>query len=165
MISIIVCIAENNAIGYKGNLLYKLRDDLKNFKTLTTNHTVIMGRKTFESLPNGALPHRRNIVLTHGNETWKGTETFPSLEKALDSCVDDGEVFIIGGSSVYKDALPLANRLYLTIVHDTPEEADTFFPDYEKEEWEESLWKYHPADEKNDKDFSFVVLNRKRESN
>lgn len=162
MLSIIVCIAENNAIGLRGDLLYHLRADLKRFKELTTGHTVVMGRRTFESLPKGALPNRRNIVLTHGDRAFPNTEVFPSLEAALAACAADEQVYIIGGSSVYAEALPLADELCLTLVHDTPKEADTFFPDFDLKEWEEVFRESHEADEQNDKDFTFIDLRRKK---
>ena len=99
-IRIIVCIARNNAIGKDNGLLYHLRDDLKRFKALTTGHTVLMGRRTFESLPKGALPDRRNIVLTKQNIQWPRTETYASLQEALEHCGPDEERFMRGGSSV-----------------------------------------------------------------
>ena len=163
MISIIAAIAENNAIGLKGKLLYWLPADLKRFKALTTGHTIIMGRKTFESLPKGALPNRRNIVLTRSKQTFEGAETFPSLSKALAACnlslKGDGgseEVFIIGGASVYAEALPLATRLCLTEVHDTPKEADAFFPDFKRDEWEVAFREEHEPDEKHAQSFTFI---------
>ena len=161
MVSIIVCIAKNNAIGLNNDLLYHLRADLKHFKVLTTGHTVIMGRRTFESLPKGALPHRRNIVLTRQNILFPGTETFASLQEALAHCNQDENVFIIGGSSVYNESLPFADRLYLTIVDDTPSEADTFFPKIDMNLWKEVSREHHEADEQNDKSFDFVDLIRR----
>ena len=107
MISMIAAIARNRAIGLHNKLLYWLPDDLKRFKSLTTGHTIIMGRKTFESFPKGALPNRRNIVLSrNASATFPGAETFGSLEEALAHCPPEEEVFIIGGESVYQAALP-----------------------------------------------------------
>ena len=127
-ISIIAALAANRAIGYKNKLLYWLPNDLKRFKSLTTGHTIIMGRHTFESLPKGALPNRRNIVLSRQPEaSFAGTERYASLEEALSHCQPDEEVYIIGGASVYKEALPLADRLCLTLIDDTPAQADAFF--------------------------------------
>ena len=108
MISIIAAIAENNAIGLKGKLLYWLPADLRRFKALTTGHTVIMGRKTFESLPGGALPNRRNVVLSRREQNFPGAERFASLAEALASCPAHEDIYIIGGASVYAEALPLA---------------------------------------------------------
>jgi len=160
-LSIIVCIAENNAIGLNNDLLYHLRADLKRFKALTTGNTVVMGRRTYDSLPKGALPNRRNIVLTRGNGNYPNCDVYASLEDALAHCADDEKVYIMGGSSVYAAALPLANELCLTEVHDTPAEADTYFPEFDRSEWEETFREDHEADEQNDKPFSFVDLKRK----
>lgn len=162
-ISIIVAIAENNAIGLNNKLIYWLPNDLKRFKQLTTGNTIIMGRKTFESLPKGALPNRRNIVLTRNAkaENFQGAECFRSLEDALKTCAEDSEVYIIGGASVYEEALKLADRLCLTLVHDTPSEADTFFPIINNDEWEEVYRENHETDEKHDFRYSFIDMQRK----
>ena len=155
MVTIIAAIAENNAIGLKGKLLYWLPADLRRFKALTTGHTIIMGRKTFDSLPKGALPNRRNVVLTRSKKDFPGAESFSSLQEALASCGAE-EVFIIGGASVYAEALPLANRLCLTEVHDTPQEADAFFPAFNRDEWEVAFLEKHEKDEKHAQDFDFI---------
>ena len=147
-ISIIVAIAENGAIGFENKLLYWLPNDLKRFKALTTGHTIVMGRRTFESLPKGALPNRRNIVLTRQDIGFAGAERFSSLPAALEACRDDEEVFIIGGASVYREALPLADKLYITHISDTPAEADAFFPAIDPTVWEETACEEHPVDEK-----------------
>lgn len=137
MVTIIAAIAENRALGLQGDLLYYIKPDLQRFKQLTTGHTIIMGRRTFESLPKGALPHRRNIVLSQREGlTCTGAEVFPSLSSALAACTDEASVFIIGGASVYAEALPQADRLELTHVLDTPTEADVFFPEVDWNEWE-----------------------------
>lgn len=161
MLSIIVCIARNNAIGYKNDLLYHLRADLRHFKELTTGNTVIMGRRTYESLPKGALPNRRNIVLTRQKLTFPNTEVYSSLEEALSHCAEEEKVFVMGGSSVYRESLPSASRLYLTLVDDEPVCADTFFPDFDRREWLETERERHEADEQNEKPFDFVTLVRK----
>jgi len=163
-INIIAAIAENNAIGLNGKLLYWLPADLKRFKALTTGHTIIMGRKTFESLPKGALPNRRNIVLTRSKRDFPGAEVFPSLAQALDSCSANEDIYIIGGASVYAEALPLADRLCLTEVHDTPQEADAFFPEFNHREWQVAFREEHEPDEKHDQSFDFVDYVRKRQN-
>ena len=160
MLAIIVCVAKNNAIGLNGGMIYHQRADLKRFKGLTTGHTVVMGRLTFESLPKGALPNRRNIVLTRGDRSFPNTEVFPSLQEALKHCGEEEKVFVIG-SSVYGESLPLADELYLTLVDDIPAEADTFFPQINFEEWEETFRESHPADEQNDQPYTFINLKRK----
>ena len=115
MIAIIAAIDKNNALGFKNRLLFYLPDDLKRFKALTTGHTVVMGRKTFDSLPKGALPNRRNIVLSRSTRLeLPGAEVYASLEEALLHCANNEQVFIMGGASVYKQAMPLADRLYMT---------------------------------------------------
>lgn len=162
MLSIIVAIAANNAIGIDNHLLYRLPNDLKRFKTLTTGHTVIMGRRTFESLPKGALPNRRNIVLSRTAQPsdFPGADLYPTIQEALASC--EGDVYIIGGASVYKEALPLSDRLCLTYVYDTPAEADTFFPPIDMTQWEEVWREEHEADEKHAQRYAFVDLVRKQ---
>lgn len=162
MISIIVAIAENRAIGSENKLIYWLPNDLKRFKALTTGNTIIMGRRTFESLPKGALPNRRNIVLSRKGkaEDFPGADLYPTLGEALAAC--EGDVYIIGGASVYREALPLADRLCLTYIYDTPEKADTFFPEIDEEEWMETFREEHEADEKHAHRYAFVNLERKK---
>lgn len=161
MISIIVAIAENNAIGKDNKLIYWLPNDLKRFKALTTGNTIIMGRRTFESLPKGALPNRRNIVLSRTGkpECFAGADLFTNLKDALRAC--SGDVYIIGGASVYKEALPIADRLCLTYIHDTPAEADTFFPDIDMTQWKEVSHEEHDTDEKHAFRYAFINLDRK----
>ena len=117
-ISIIVAIARNHGIGFENKLLYWLPNDLKRFKALTTGHTIIMGRKTFESLPKGAA--------------FAGAECFPSLEIALSHCKEEEEIFIIGGASLYKEAMHIARQLYITFIDDTSKEADAYFPEIKR---------------------------------
>ena len=154
MISIIAAVAKNRAIGYKNKLIYWLPNDLKRFKALTTGHTIIMGRNTFLSLPKGALPNRRNIVLSRTQKDFPGCDTYPSLEEALKHCTPEEDIYIIGGASVYQQALPIAARLCLTEIDDTPAEADTFFPPYD--EWKEESREDHPKDERHDYPYAFV---------
>lgn len=155
MISIIAAVAKNGAIGYKNKLIYWLPNDLKRFKALTTGHTIIMGRNTFLSLPKGALPNRRNVVLSRSAKAFEGCDVYPSLEEALKHCTPDEDIYIIGGASVYKQALPLADRLCLTEIDDNPAEADTFFPPY-NEGWKEESREDHPVDDRHDFPYSFV---------
>ena len=116
-VSIIAAIDQRMAIGFQNKLLFWLPNDLKRFKALTTGNTIIMGRKTFESLPKGALPNRRNVVLSSNPATeCPGTEVFPSLEAALQSCKEEEHVYIIGGASIYRQALPFADELCLTLL-------------------------------------------------
>jgi len=143
-INIIAAVAENGAIGCQNKLIYRLPDDMKRFKALTIGHTVLMGRKTYESLPKGALPERRNIVVSRTVKELPGCDVYSSIEAAFESCAADEEVFVIGGSSIYEAALPKANRLFITEVHDTPKDADTFFPPY-KEQWQLTKSEEHPC--------------------
>lgn len=161
MVSIICALAENGAIGNKGDLLYHLRADLQRFKALTTGHTVVMGRRTFESLPKGALPNRRNIVLTRqADYSAPGIEVYSNLDEALACCGADEHVFIIGGASVYAEAMPHAERLYLTHIHATPDEADVYFPEIDSAAWQRVAEEAHDADAQNDKAFTFADYER-----
>ncbi len=149
MITLICALAQNHAIGYQNQLLYPIRADLQRFKSLTIGHTLVMGRRTFESLPKGALPHRRNLVVSRTQQkNWPDTEVFSSLEAALQACDKEGEeIFIIGGASIYAAALPIAHRLCLTHVHALPKHADAFFPPFDSTEWDITFSEYHPADD------------------
>ena len=154
MITIIAAVAKNRAIGYENKLIYWLPNDLKRFKALTTGHTIVMGRNTFLSLPKGALPNRRNIVLSRSTKELPGCDVYTSLEEALSHCTPDEDIYIIGGASVYRQALKMADRLCLTEVNDTPEKADTFFPPYD--DWKEERREDHPIDERHEYEYSFV---------
>ena len=147
-ISIIAAVDHRMAIGFQNKLLFWLPNDLKRFKALTTGNTIIMGRKTFESLPKGALPNRRNVVLSSNPATeCPGAEVFTSLEAALKSCQEEEKVYIIGGASVYRQAMPLADELCLTEVDDTAPEADAFFPAVDTAIRHEKSRDVQPADE------------------
>ena len=154
MITIIAAVAKNRAIGFENKLLYWLPNDLKRFKALTTGHTIIMGRNTFESLPKGALPNRRNVVLSRTTKEFPGCDVFPTLEEAIQSCQPEEDVYIIGGARVYEQAIKFADRLCLTEIDDTPKEADAFFPDYS--DWKVETKEAHPKDEKHAFEYAFV---------
>lgn len=153
-INIIAAVARNRAIGYENKLLYRLPNDMKRFKQLTTGHTIVMGRKTFESLPKGALPNRRNIVVSRTVRHYDGCECFGSIEEALSHCNDDEEVFIIGGDSIYKQTIALAKRLLLTEIDAIPPSADAYFPPYDG--WKEVAREHFDADEKHSVAYDFV---------
>ena len=161
MISMIAAVANNGAIGYRNKLLYWLPNDLKRFKALTTGNTIIMGRRTFESLPKGALPNRRNIVLSGTSKELPGCEVYRSLEEALSHCNSDEDIYIIGGAAVYKQGMGVADRLCLTLIDDSPKDADAFFPDYSG--WKETWREDHHRDEKHGYDYSFVDFERPTE--
>ena len=154
MVNIIAAVARNRAIGFQNKLIYWLPNDLKRFKALTTGHTIIMGRNTFLSLPKGALPNRRNVVLSRTQTEFPGCDTYSSLEEALNNCTPDEDIYIIGGAAVYQQALAIADRLCLTEIDDIPEQADAFFPDYS--EWKEAWREEHKKEEKHEHDFAFV---------
>jgi dihydrofolate reductase len=161
MIAIIAAIDKNNALGFQNRLLFYLPDDLKRFKALTTGHTVVMGRKTFDSLPKGALPNRRNIVLSRSTKlVLPGAEVYASLEEALKHCADDEQVFIMGGASVYKQAMPLADRLYMTEIDAEAAEADVYFPAIDHELWHETKRDVRRADDRHPCNYAFVDYER-----
>lgn len=136
-LTIIVAVARNGAIGRRGDLAFYISDDLRHFKALTMGHPIIMGRRTFDSLPKGALPGRRNIVITRNPQfTAPNVETAPSLEAAIAMVAEVEQAFIIGGGSVYEQAMPLANRLEITHIEADAEDADTFFPQINPEVWQ-----------------------------
>ena len=157
-INIIAAVARNRAIGKENKLIYWLPNDLKRFKALTTGHTIIMGHNTYKSLPKGALPNRRNVVLSRSVKDISGCECFTSLEDALNHCTPEEDVYIIGGASVYAQAIAQADRLCLTEIDDTPEGCDTFFPPYD--EWKEVWREDHDTDEKHHYRYSFVDYER-----
>lgn len=169
-INIIAAIDNNRAIGYQNKLLFHIDEDMKHFKQLTTGHTIVMGRRTFESLPNGALPHRRNIVVSttmkqrelvegYSYHKQQGIEVFSSLTEALAACANEEDIYIIGGESIYRQTLPLADRLCLTEIADIPEGADAFFPEYDG--WKETVREDHDTDEKHHYRYSFVDYEKK----
>lgn len=161
-LALIAAIARNNAIGFENKLIYWLPNDLKRFKELTTGHTIIMGSNTFRSLPKGALPNRRNIVLSRKESGFPGCETFSSLEEALANCNDTELVYVIGGEMLYRTALPLADILCLTEIDDTPKEADAFFPEFAKNEWEVIEQEEHMTDEKHPFSYRFATYLRRK---
>lgn len=164
-ISIIVSVSENLAIGKDNKLLWNLKSDLQRFKKITTGHTVIMGQKTFESLPNGALPNRTNIVLTD-NKKFTAKDIIPaySIEESLQIArLKNGsncEVFIIGGGTIYKQFLKIVDSVYLTEVH-IKIDGDTFFPELNKDEWELISEEYKEKDDKNEYDHTYKIYNKK----
>ncbi len=161
MLSIIVAVAENNVIGHNNSLIWHISEDLKYFKRVTSGHTVIMGRKTFESIGK-PLPNRTNIVISR-NADFKpnGVIVVSSLEEAVAKTNSGEESFIIGGGSIYREAMGLADKLYLTKVHHSYE-GDTFFPEI-GDEWKEISREDFERGEKFEYPFSFIVYERKNE--
>lgn len=159
-ISIIVAIAQNFAIGKNNDLLFHLPNDLKRFKQITTGYPVIMGRNTLLSLPKGALPNRRNIVITDNpDEKFDRCEMVFSVDQAIEAVKNEKEAFIIGGGMIYRQFYPLAGRLYLTLVH-RDFDADVYFPEINYQEWAETSREDH-FDEVNGFDYSYLNLSRK----
>lgn len=158
-ISMIVAVDKHMAIGNKGDQLAYISDDLKHFKAITSGHTVIMGRKTSDALPKGILPNRRNIIITRSMEFQRqGAEIVHSTSEAIDICKNDDEVFVMGGGEIYHQFMPEANKLYITEIDYTFEQADTFFPEIDMNKWEleeQSEWQY---DTKTQLKYRFVVL-------
>ena len=162
-ISIVAAVADDLSIGKNQDLLWRMPADMKFFRELTTGHVVIMGRKTFESLPNGSLPNRKNIVLTRTpNADFKNCFSYKSMQEALDSCKQEDEAFIIGGSQLYQQALAVANKMYLTRVHAIFQDADAHFPEVDWSLWEETERRDFPADAKNPYSYSFCTYERKQ---
>ena len=162
MISLIAGIGKNNELGKGNTLLWHMPNDLKHFKEITSGKTVIMGRKTFESLPNGALPNRRNIIITRDKEyNAEGIEIVYSLDEAIEKIKDENESFIIGGAEIYKQAIDKADKLYITHIEAEDKEADTFFPVIDKEIWKATKIEDFKDDPQNPFDYSFVEYRRK----
>jgi dihydrofolate reductase len=147
-IIIIAAIDENNGLGFENHLLCHLHDDLKNFKRLTSGHTVVMGRKTWESLPVKPLPNRKNIILTRdADATFLNGFSSKSLNHLQEICSNDDEIFIIGGATIYQQAMDIADKLIITHIHHRFK-ADVFFPEINKELWLKINETVHPIDEK-----------------
>jgi dihydrofolate reductase len=143
-VSLIVAVAHNRVIGVNNTLPWHLPEDLKRFRALTTGHHIIMGRKTYESLGR-LLPDRTTVIVTrNANYHVEGALTASSLQAAIALCQQDDEVFVIGGAELYKDALKLADKLYLTEI-DLQVEGDAFFPEFQKSEWKETSREAHTS--------------------
>lgn len=149
-LSIIVAIGKDYAIGQNKQLLCRLSDDLKRFRKITSGHTIIMGRKTFESLPNGPLPNRRNIVISRTLSPQKGIEIARNVDEALSMCDPNKKNYLIGGGELYKQMLPLCKELHLTLIDEVFPYADTHFPTLNMKEWQVLEFAHIDADDKND---------------
>lgn len=162
MLSLIVAISENNAIGRAGDLLCHLPNDLKHFKEITTGATVVMGKNTFFSLPRRPLPNRRNIVLTRDTEfTYENTEVVHSIDELYTILSEDENVFIIGGGNVYKQFMNQVDTLYITHIHHIWHDADTFFPAIDSAIWQCISKEYHEIDEKHLYPYTFAEYTKK----
>ncbi len=163
MLTLIAAVTSDWAIGRRGDMICHLRGDLRRFRQLTMGCPVVMGRRTFESLPGGALPGRRNIVITRSADfTAPEVETYPSLEDAVAACAEAPQVFIIGGGQVYAQAMPLADRLEITHIDlPAPTDADTFFPAVSDDEWQLQSISEPESDPKTGISYRFACYNRK----
>ena len=164
-VSIIAAVADNMAIGRGGDIPWHISGDFQYFKKMTMGHPVVMGSATWRSIGGKCLPGRRNLVVSRfpgsPEDIASGAEFFTSLEDAVTSARPDGEVFIIGGGSIYRQAMTLADRIYLTAVHTTIEEADTFFPEPEPEIWTITSCGPILTDEKSGLQYNFMIYERK----
>lgn len=163
--TIVVAIAKNYAIGKDNDLLWRLPDDFKFFKKVTSGHHIIMGRRTYESMPN-PLPNRTSVVITRNKDyrVPEGHYVVHSLEAALELCIAKGltETMIIGGGKVYSEAVEknYVDRMLITEVNVTIKEADAFFPRFDKSEWKEENRIHHAKDDKHKYDFDFVTYTK-----
>ncbi len=160
MISIIVAVARGGVIGCKGVMPWHIPEDLRMFKRVTSGHPVVMGRRTFESLGR-PLPNRTNVVITR-NRSWnaEGVRVAGSLEDVVAMFTPEEEVFVIGGGEIYREAMPLADRLYLTRI-DAAYEGDTFFPDWNEADWQLVSSEFHARGETFQHPFEFLVYTSK----
>jgi dihydrofolate reductase len=159
MISLLVAMSLNRVIGKDGGIPWHLPAELKLFKSLTMGHHIVMGRRTYESI-NRLLPGRTTVIVTR-NRFYQvpGAVVVHSLNEAIAACGDDPEIFVIGGAKIFEEAIPLAHRIYLSIVQ-AEIEGDTYMPHFARAEWKEVLRETHPADARNQYAFEFTVLDR-----
>ena len=160
MVSIIVAIAQNGTIGDKNSLLWHIKEDMRFFRTTTSGHPVIMGRKTFESLGSKPLPKRTNIVITRADREFEGALTAHSLEEAIRMAGEDEEIFVMGGAQIYSDALSVVDRMYITVV-ERDYEGDTSFPEIDFSQWELVDVVRHERGEEYESPFEFRTYDRK----
>lgn len=160
ILSIIVAVASNGAIGRNNDLPWHLPGDLKRFKEITLGHPIIMGRNTYYSLPNGALPKRRNIVVSQTLKQLPDAECYRSLDDALQAVATEEEVFIIGGAKLFVSTIDRADRIYYTTVETVVEDADTFFPIFSQQDWQIASQEHYSQDDKNAFATTLTLYNR-----
>lgn len=161
-IIIIVAVDEKLAIGLNGDQPAYIRGDLKRFKQLTTGHAIVMGRKTFEALPKGALPNRRNIVMTREpNLQLLGCEMAHTVDEVIEICKNEEKLFVIGGGQIYKSFMPKADRLLITRIHKSFSNADTWFPEIDSDQWITKEMGEVLVDEKSGLSYQYETLSRK----
>jgi len=163
-IAIVAAIDLENGIGKDNKLLCHLPADLRNFKQITTGHCIVMGRKTFESLPNGSLPDRKNVIITNNKQFQaEGCTIFHSVEDAIEGLKSEEKVFVIGGGQIYRQFINKANLLYITLVKQIFS-ADTFFPGIDAQTWNIQSKTDFTSDAKNTYDYSFIIYKRKTQN-
>lgn len=160
MVSIIVAIAQNGTIGDKNALLWHIKEDMRFFRTTTSGHAVVMGRKTFESLGSRPLPKRTNVVITRADREFEGALTAHSLEEAIAMVAGDEEIFIIGGAQIYAEALKVADRMYVTFI-ERDYEGDTAFPAIDYDKWMLVASERHERGEEYEFPFEFRTYERR----
>lgn len=161
MITLVAAAGENNELGKNNDLPWHLPDDFKHFKKITSHHFIIMGRKTFESFPN-PLPNRVHIVITSDrNYAKEDAVVVHSLDEALEKAQSKKDTFIIGGGEIFKLALPIADKIELTRIHGTFPDADTFFPEFSKDDWKLISEEKHEKDDKHNYSFTFETWVKK----
>ena len=161
MIVMIAAAGENNELGKDNDLLWHLPDDFKRFKKITSHHFIIMGRKTFESFPK-PLPNRVHIVITRDRNYGKEDAVVVyNMDAALAKATSDKDIFIIGGGEIFKMGLEIADKIELTRVHSTFKDADTFFPEFSKDEWKLVSEERHEKDDRHKYAFTFETWVRK----
>ena len=160
MVSIIVAIAQNGTIGDKNSLLWHIKEDMRFFRTTTSGHPVIMGRKTFESLGSKPLPKRTTLVITRADREFEGALTAHSLEEAIRMAGEDEEIFVMGGAQIYREALSVVDRMYITVV-ERDYEGDTSFPEIDFSQWELVNVVRHERGEEYESPFEFRTYDRK----
>ena len=160
MVSIIVAIARNGIIGDKNALLWHIKEDMRFFRTTTSGHAVVMGRKTFESLGSKPLPKRTNIVITRADREFEGALTAHSLVEAIRMAGEDEEIFVMGGAQIYREALSVVDRMYITVV-ERDYEGDTSFPEIDFSQWELVNVVRHERGEEYESPFEFRTYDRK----
>ena len=160
-IKAIVAVDENGAIGRQGDLLCHLPADMRHFKEMTMGHSIVMGRKTFESFPRRPLPGRQNLVITR-SAGWQypGVTVAHSLEQAI-ALAETDTVFIIGGAQIYEQALPVVDVLHLTLIHARWASADVYFPALDPNQWQEVEREHHTSDHRNAYEYDFITLKRR----
>ena len=158
-ISLIVAMGKNGVIGANGRIPWHLPNELKLFKSLTMGHHIVMGRKTYDSIAR-LLPGRTTVIVTRQRDyAVPGAVVANSVSEALDACRGDDEIFVIGGADLFRETLPIADRLYLTVVDAEPE-GDTFMPELDMTQWRETSAEHFPADEKHVHAYRFAVYDR-----